>query len=346
MNETMQFIARHGYWLLALAVLGRQACLPVPTNLFLLAAGALAHSGTFSLSRIIGLSVVTFLIADLAWYQAGRASGDRILHLVCGLSRDSGACVDRATSAFASHRVRTLLISKFVVGLDAVSAPLAGAAAIPRLHFLFLDGLGATLWTTFYATLGYIFSNQLDLVAAHVMRMGELAALVVAAGVTVYLVRRFVRWQRFLRQFSLARITPEQLRDKLNSGEDVLIVDLQGRADRAVQPMGIPGAVRIDPRRLEQYKDISVSPSREVVLYCAYPGEYTSARVALALRQKGVEHVRPLAGGLQGWLDRGFPVTSEVRGLPQSHGLGARESLSGVGIEVHPSANAPLADGD
>ena len=30
--------------------------------------------------------------------------------------------------------------------------------------------------------------------------------------------------------------------------------------------------------------------------------------MALALRKRGVTRVRPLAGGLQEWLDRGFPV--------------------------------------
>lgn len=77
--------------------------------------------------------------------------------------------------------------------------------------------------------------------------------------------------------------------------------------------MAIPGAVRINPRRLEQYKDIEIAPSQQVVLYCDCPGEFTSARVALALQRKGVEHVRPLAGGLKAWQDRGFPVTTEVR---------------------------------
>lgn len=86
--------------------------------------------------------------------------------------------------------------------------------------------------------------------------------------------------------------------------------------------MAIPGAVRMDPHRLEQCKDLQIAPSQEVVLYCACPGESTSARVALALRQKGVELVRPLAGGLQGWRDRGFPVTPEVRlpEIPEVHG--------------------------
>jgi membrane protein DedA with SNARE-associated domain/rhodanese-related sulfurtransferase len=317
MIETVHFLERHGYWLLVGAVLGRQACLPIPANLFLIAAGALARSGRLSLSGIVGLSVLTFLLADLAWYEAGRRVGDSILHFLCGLSRDPGACVHRATDAFARHGVRTLLFSKFVIGLDAVAVPLTGAARIPAMHFLVFDALGAMFWSTSYAALGYILSDQLDRVAADLAQVGTVVALAIAAGFGFYAGRRFARWLRFLRQFRLARITPEQLRDKLNVGEDILLVDLQGRQDHGTEPMAIPGAVRINPHRLEQYRDVEISPSQEVVLYCASPGELTSARVALALRRRGIALVRPLAGGLQAWRDRGYPVNSEVR-IPQS----------------------------
>ena len=76
---------------------------------------------------------------------------------------------------------------------------------------------------------------------------------------------------------------------------------MQGRLDDSAESMAIPGAVRINPSRLERYKDFEILPTQEVVLYCACPGEFTSARVALALQRKGVQHVRPLAGGLQAW---------------------------------------------
>lgn len=318
MNETVQFIARHGYWLLILAVLGKQACLPIPTTLLVLAAGAFAHSGRLSVLVIVGTSVITFLLADLAWYEAGRRSGDRLLQFVCGFSRDPEACVNRAKVALARHGLRTLLVSKFVSGLDAVTAPLAGAAAVPRLRFLVFNAFGATLWSVTVAVLGCIFSHQLEVVAAGVMRMGTLVALAAIAGFVFFLVRRFVRWRSFVPQFRSDQITPVQLRDKLIVGEDILIVDMQdssasSQANDVAETTAIPGAVRIDPDRLEQYKDIFLWPRREIVLYCASPCDFTSARVAFALRQKGVEGVRSLAGGLRGWLDRGFPVTSEVR---------------------------------
>jgi rhodanese-related sulfurtransferase len=173
------------------------------------------------------------------------------------------------------------------------------------------------LWSAGYGALGYIFSNQLESVAGHLARMGAFVALALAAGFGFYIVRRLARWQRLVRQFKLARITPEELRDKLNAGEDILIVGLQGRLDHHKHSVGIPGAVRINPRRLEEYRHLEISPSQEVVLYCDCPSEFTSARVALALRRKGVQHVRPLAGGLRAWRDRGYPVTSEVR-IPTS----------------------------
>jgi rhodanese-related sulfurtransferase len=46
---------------------------------------------------------------------------------------------------------------------------------------------------------------------------------------------------------------------------------------------------------------------RDVVLYCTCPNEASSARATLMLRRKGINRVRPLAGGLEGWRDRGLP---------------------------------------
>jgi 3-mercaptopyruvate sulfurtransferase SseA len=67
---------------------------------------------------------------------------------------------------------------------------------------------------------------------------------------------------------------------------------------------------------MKQYRNVDLATDREVVLYCASPGEARSARVAIALRQRGFEHVWPLASGLQAWRSRGFAVTTDVRMLP------------------------------
>jgi hypothetical protein len=58
-----------------------------------------------------------------------------------------------------------------------------------------------------------------------------------------------------MREFRLTRITPEDVKERLNAGEKVLIVDLQGRLGHPRDRQGIPGAVRIDPHKLEQYDE-------------------------------------------------------------------------------------------
>src|SRR6266446_1820280 len=72
-------------------------------------------------------------------------------------------------------------------------------------------------------------------------------------------------------------------------------------------PYAIPGAVRVAAEDLEQ-RHPDLARDREIVLYCSRPNEATSARVALLLRRKGITRIRPLAAGLEGWRQRGFPL--------------------------------------
>jgi membrane protein DedA with SNARE-associated domain/rhodanese-related sulfurtransferase len=320
MSDMVQFLAKHGYWVVFTSLLGGQAGLPVPGNLILLAAGALAASGKLNLEAIVVLSALALALADLAWFEAGRRWGKRILHFACGISKDPGGCVRKAEESFGRHGVKLFLGSKFVLGIDTVAVPLAGASRTARTRFIFFDVLGATLWSGAYATLGFVFRKQLDLVVAYASRMEALVVILLAAALGYFIIRKVVRLLRFIHEFKLARITPEQLQEKLRAGDDILILDVR-RARRSVQEfVGVPGAVRIDPHHLE--RDIeamaaAVAPDRHIVIYCTCPDEFTSARVALALRRRGFQHVWPLSGGLDAWRDRDFPVAIVPPAAPQ-----------------------------
>ena len=324
MKEMIEFLAKHGYWLLFVSVLGRQACLPVPANLLLLAGGALAGLGRLSVAGAIAFSVTAFLLADLAWYRAGRKWGSRALHFVCGPTRDPSASISKIAKTFSRHGVKSLLISKFIPGLDAVAAPMSGISGVTLTQFLTFDVVGALLWSSVYTALGYAFCNQLDHVAAYIATMGRLLVLLITvagvAGLVALIVRKLVRWYRFLREFRLARISPDELRKELSTGKNILVLDLQGDFKRDHGILAIPGAVRIDPgelsRYIRQYRGVDLSTDREVVLYCDCPSETSSARVALALRRLGFERVRPLAGGFPAWRELGFPVSPDVQILP------------------------------
>src|SRR5277367_1926901 len=143
MNEIVELLTQYGYWLLFASLIGRQACLPVPANLLLLAAGALAGFGRLSFVEILAFSVMALMFADLAWYEVARRWGIRTLHFVCGAAEDPKSCANKITATFERYGVKSLLFSKFIIGMDAVAAPMAGISGVSRLEFLIFDGTGA-----------------------------------------------------------------------------------------------------------------------------------------------------------------------------------------------------------
>jgi hypothetical protein len=75
-----------------------------------------------------------------------------------------------------------------------------------------------------------------------------------------------VRRQRFLRQLRIARITPDELRTKLDHGESVFVDDLRHRVDVQAEPTRIPGAVHMDPSELE--RAAGTIPRDRDMVYC------------------------------------------------------------------------------
>jgi membrane protein DedA with SNARE-associated domain len=137
--------------------------------------------------------VLACLLADLLWYEAGRRWGDQILHFIYGFVSEPDTAVRRAKKNFDRHGPRTLMIAKFVVGLDASAPPLAGLTGTSRLRFLAFDAIGAALWASAYAGLGYVFSKDLDRAVSYVSSLGKVFAAVLAAGITIYFGRKLVR---------------------------------------------------------------------------------------------------------------------------------------------------------
>jgi len=215
MNHLVGLLVTHGYLVLFVAVIGRQACLPVPTNLLMLAAGALVGLGKLNLTAAVSCAVMAFLIADVAWYEAGRIWGSRTLHLFCNAAHNPTMCVDKMVGVFDRHGLKALLISKFIIGLDSITSPLSGITRVQRSIFLAFDGAGALLWVIAYMGVGYVFRNQLDHVAKYSEQISVIVGVIAIAAVLVVTFRRVIHWVRWIRAFQPAEITLDLSRNRL-----------------------------------------------------------------------------------------------------------------------------------
>jgi rhodanese-related sulfurtransferase len=201
-----------------------------------------------------------------------------------------------------------LLVAKFVPGLNAMAAPLAGIIRMGWRRFLVYDVVGALLWVGSFTITGYMFSGELEHVAANMAYMGKWILFILVAGFGGYIGWKSYNRRRFLGKLKIARITPEELKGKIDAGEDLIIVDLRHAFDFEAQPQTIPGALHMDAADLEEAHEV-IPRDREIILFCACPNEVTAARLALLLRSKGITRIRPLAEGYEGWRSRGYPMS-------------------------------------
>lgn len=267
MNETIQFLIRHGYTVLFFWILFEQLGLPIPAAPLLIAAGALAGVGQLNLALVFGVSVVASLLSDHFWYQIGRCRGSKVLSLLCRISLDPDSCVRKTKEIFTRHGARSLLVAKFIPGMTAVAPPLAGIFHMRPLRFLLFNGLGAFFWVGVFTGVGYLFSQQIEYLAANTTGMGPWIGLVVPGCLAAYIAWKYIQRQRFLHHLAIARITPEEVKQRLDAGETLLILDMRNGLEFEAEPYTIPGAFHLSIEQLDRdhYK---IPRDRDIVLYC------------------------------------------------------------------------------
>jgi membrane protein DedA with SNARE-associated domain/rhodanese-related sulfurtransferase len=307
MDDVTQFLIRHGGLVLFAAVFAEQAGLPIPAVPVLLAAGALAGAGKMNLVLAVLLGVTACLLGDLIWYYLGRHRGGRVLTVLCRISLEPDSCVRRTENFFIQHGMRSLVLAKFIPGLSTVTPALAGLFKVSVGRFLLYNGLGALLWTAAFIAPGYLLADQLEWVAAQAARLGSSLVVLVAGALALYIAYKYVHRQILLRELRIARITPDELKHLLDAGHEPVVVDLRQPLDRQANPYSIPGALWMAVEDLEQ-RHHEIPRDRDVILFCACPNEVTAARMALLLKKNGITRVRPLAGGVEAWRVRNFPL--------------------------------------
>jgi hypothetical protein len=207
------------------------------------------------------------LAGDTFWYFLGRRRGRSILRKLCSLSLNPDTCVSRTEDFFGRNGLKTLLVAKFIPGLNAVSPPLAGMLKATFARFTLFDLGGIGLWVISAVLLGLGFRNEVEWLIEWLAAFGRTGVLILAVLLAGWLLLKWVDRQRFFRLLDRSRISPEALKQRLEQGENLVVVDL--RSDLAYRQEGLKvrGAIHIPPREFKlRYREIP--KGRPVVMYC------------------------------------------------------------------------------
>ena len=309
MQLLLTLIEDYGLWLVFANVLALQLGLPVPAYPTLIVVGAVTARGGGDISAVLAVAVAASLIADLIWYFAGVRFGRRVLRLMCRLSLSPDSCVRQSESIFERGGPASLLVAKFVPGFAAVATGMAGVMRTPLASFALFDAIGALSWSGVAVLIGWVFRGAVNEVLEVFEQAGRWGALTLLTALALYIGIKALQRRRLIQTLRMARVSVDELYAMIARDERPLIVDVRSRASR--QEGRIPGAVWIDSHSLDaslESRTLRDSNAAEVIVYCACPNEASAAMVAKKLMRAGFKRVRPLAGGIEAWVARGYGV--------------------------------------
>ena len=268
MNDALALLLRYGYLVVFGVVLLENLGLPVPGVAVLIVAGGLAGAGQLRLATVGLLAVVAALLGDLVWYGLGRWRGRPVLGFLCRVSLNPDTCIGTTERFFLRHGQRTLLVAKFLPGVNTIVPPLMGVLRARLGSFLAWDFGGAALYTVVAVGAGYLLGREfLDAATAHLARLGTVLGWGMSALVGGYVAWRLALRLRVRRALRTVGLTPTEVRDLQASGANALIIDVRSPLAVRENPRRIAGAVPADREQLE-WLATTLPHDRPIVAYC------------------------------------------------------------------------------
>jgi len=132
-------IVQHGYLVIFGIALAEAVGLPLPASLAWMAGGAAAASGVLRAPIVFLLATTALLLGDSISYFLGRYRGWALLGFLCKVSVNPESCILRSAEMFYKRGKTTLLIAKFIPGINTMASPLAGSMRMRFEQFLWLD---------------------------------------------------------------------------------------------------------------------------------------------------------------------------------------------------------------
>ncbi len=311
MHSTVEAFLHYDYLIMFLWVLLEQLGMPLPSTPILLTAGTLTATHHMSIGWIIFAVMSASAISDSIWFRLGGRFGSAVTRWICKFSFGAASCVRKTEDVLTRHGSAALLLAKFVPGLNTMAAPLAGQSKMPYRVFLLYDMAGTFLWASSLVLIGRFFGDAIRRNQALLHWLSRSAFGLVVLVVVGILAYKMAQQRAFLRRIRTLRIEPSELKEMMDRGETLYIVDLRHPLDLLPDPRILPGAVRLLPNELIA-RNSEIPRDRDVVLYCTCPSEATSAKIALTLRRFGVNRIRPLRGGFDGWKEQGYPLVEFI----------------------------------
>lgn len=196
MAYLQQLIDNYSVATVFLSVLLEQAGIPVPAYPTLMLAGSGVEKTGHSPLTLLLVAMAAALIADLAWYYAGRRHGKKMIALLSRISMFTRPGATQTTGVLFGWHTYALLIAKFIPGFSTAAGAVAGNLGIRLPVFVLFDLAGTGLWAGSALFLGVEFGADISQLLEVLSSLGTSSLMLIAAVLICYVASRLWRRRR------------------------------------------------------------------------------------------------------------------------------------------------------
>jgi len=167
--------------------------IPLPGETALLLGAVYAGAGRLNILLVALLGFLGATVGDNAGFAIGHFGGRRLLDRYGRFVLLTPARVDKARAFFDRHGGKVIVLARFIEGLRQANGIIAGISGMHWARFLLFNAIGAALWVSVWATIGYVSGDHIDSVYADATRYGTFAVIGGAVALASLLVVRLRR---------------------------------------------------------------------------------------------------------------------------------------------------------
>jgi len=183
-----------GYAGLFILITLESTLVPIPSELVMPFAGALAAKGEMSLALVLVINSSAAMLGSGISYWLGAAGGKPLLQRYGKYVFVRAKDIERTEAYFARHGRATILIARFLPVIRHIISVPAGVARMPLVPFFTQTFIGSTIWGSVLIMLGYELGPKAQEYAEELkhidLLVGVLILLVLVALAVRFVIRR------------------------------------------------------------------------------------------------------------------------------------------------------------
>jgi membrane protein DedA with SNARE-associated domain len=194
-------ILDHAYLGIFLLTILESACVPIPSELTLMPAGALCGAAfasqygnghqPLSLVTVIVVAIVGSIVGSYIAYVVGRTGGRAVVDRYGKYILLSHADLDRSEAWFTKRGSMAVLIGRCIPGIRTVISLPAGVAEMKPVPFGIFSTIGIAIWVTALSVLGYNLGDQYEKYIKGFSGVTYLVVAVLVIVIAVFLYHRY-----------------------------------------------------------------------------------------------------------------------------------------------------------